>query len=168
MLTASTSKMRMLTFSSRPQNYPWGRVHTGGVQPVQSGGLQQHHPVHHRHHQSYGQAGHRLWGHSTISESAWRLFYIPVLLISLVDYVRFIYYCFLVKCHSKCCFYLCCYDYKEVHISQEQCTEWSTGCSEILFQIVFITCFIKKQVWTNTEMLTYGPFPTMQRETIEK
>lgn len=51
------------------QNHPRGRLLRGGVQAVQGGGVQQHHPVHHGHHPRNGQAKDRFWGRCTSGES---------------------------------------------------------------------------------------------------
>lgn len=44
------------------QNHSRGWLLRRGVQAVQSGGVQQHHPVHHGHHQSNGPVEDRFWG----------------------------------------------------------------------------------------------------------
>lgn len=44
------------------QNHSWRWLLRRGVQAVQSGGVQQHHPVHHGHHQGNGPVKDRFWG----------------------------------------------------------------------------------------------------------
>lgn len=45
-----------------PQDHPRRWLLGGGVPAIQSRGLQQHHPVHHGHHQGYGEPADRLRG----------------------------------------------------------------------------------------------------------
>ena len=51
----------ILLFLLSSKDYSWRWLLRGRVQAVQGGRVQQHHPVHHRHHQGHGQAEDWLW-----------------------------------------------------------------------------------------------------------